>query len=669
MTIKPPLIDSRTPADIAEQTRRLLCHHLSAPPYRWRPGDDGGEAGRALVGVFAHYCGLIIDRVNRAAEKNFLAFLDLLGNTPVPPMPARVPLTFSLDAAAGEGFAIAAGTRAQAEPPPGVSDPVVFETESDLWITTFELKAFDKTPRNGLPARDVTRLVLAGSGAEERPEKQESIFDQAETFHFGLDLAPGRTFPQNRPVSLFFFIDNAKYDSTEEGSGPSPSTRVIWEYSTDSDWKPLLVEDGSESLTQTGAVEFLVPADLARQQRHLFEKKLFWVRARLEGPGDPLYRPAPCLKGVVLNTVFARQAMSMHNEVLGSSSGNAGQRFKSFRKPILPGQQVEVLERRAAPGIGEEEWVAWQEVSTFYASTPQDRHYVVERSTGEICFGDGKLGMIPPVGTRNVRLGLYRTGGGIAGNVAAGKLKTLVAGQRLIRKVGNLVAADGGAEGETADSVLERAPRALRHRGRAVTVEDYEDLARLTSADVARAWCVPLIDLAAQPGRIISTVADEEEGAGKVSVIIVPRTADAKPLPSRALMERVAGYLRKHSLATTSLSVVGPLYLRIGIEVHLRLASLRFDDRVKRQLGEAFAAYLHPLSGRGGEGWPFGRRPHDSDIHRLIRSVAGIDHVSYLSIDVSADERPLGCTDDPVEAIEATGRFLVCSGQHTVITS
>lgn len=671
MTLKPPLIDSRTSTDIAEQTRQLLCHYFSGAPHYWRPGDDGGEAGRALAGVFAHYCGLVIDRVNRAAEKNFLAFLDLLGNVPVPPLPAQVPLSFLLEGTASEGFSIAAGTRAQAEPPAGSSEPLMFETTSDLWVTTLELAAFDKTPNNGLPARDVTRLILSTSGAEERTDKQEGIFDQAETFHFGLDLAKGRAFPENRPVSLFFFISNAKYDSTGEVVGPGPATRVVWEYSASATaWKPLLVEDESESLTRSGSVQFLVPADFTRQQRHLFERKLFWVRARLEGPANPaIYRPAPRLKGVALNTVFAQQAMSMRNEVLGSSNGNAGQSFTAFRKPVLPGQRLEVLERQAAAGAAEEAWSLWQEVPNFYGSTPQDRHYIVDRITGEIRFGDGKLGMIPPSGTRNVRLGHYQTGGGAAGNIAVGQLKTLVAGHRLIRKVSNHVAAAGGAAGETTDSVLDRAPRALRHRGRAVTSEDYEDLARLASGDVARALCVPLINLAAQPCQVISTVADEEQGAGQVSVIVVPQTSDSKPLPSRALIERVGEYLRRNSLATTSLSVVGPLYLRVNIEVHLHLASLRFDDRVKRELGAAFAAYLHPLGGRGGLGWPFGRRPHDSDIHRLIRSVAGIDHVSYLSISLSADERPFGCTGDPVEAIEATDRFLICSGQHSVITS
>ena len=60
--------------------------------------------------------------------------------------------------------------------------------------------------------------------------------------------------------------------------------------------------------------------------------------------------------------------------------------------------------------------------------------------------------------------------------------------------------AAGGAAAELLAALLEREPRKLRHRGRAVTLEDYEDLAKLASPDVARAKCVPLYDLETNPG-------------------------------------------------------------------------------------------------------------------------------------------------------------------------
>lgn len=681
MSVRPflPLIDPRKPADIEAQIRQLLYQYLHAR-YGWQSGDDGGEAGKALTGIFAHYCGLIIDRINRAPEKNFLAFLDLLGNSLTPPMPAQVPLTFFLDQSATEGIAVPAGTRVQAEPGEGATEPILFETDRDLWLSPLELRTFAKGPTDDSALTDLTALINTLKDRKGKKQTDEKVFAQRETYFFGLDLRTDRPFPENRPVSLYLFIGNPEYAPTTTST--LSEQRVDWECSVDPNgrWQRLLIEDGTQGLTQSGVVEFLVPNNFSRAKKKLKqenqpeqEANLFWVRASL--PAGTTYQPSPFLKGMALNTVMAQQTVSVRDEILGSSNGNPGQVFTTFRKPVLPGQRIEVMERRVvtAPktGAAHEEWVPWEEVADFHVSTRLDRHYVVDHHTGQIRFGNGQRGMIPPIGTRNVRAASYRTGGGSAGNVAAGIIKTLVTGGRYIERVNNFLPAAGGADAETPDSLLERAPKALRHRHRAVTAEDYEDLAKLASPEVARVLCVPLIDLANEPSKVITTPQEEIAGAGKVSVIIVPRTQVANPLPTQGLMRHVETYLRDNAVATTSISVVGPLYLRVNISVTLRLQSIRFDSHLKRELSDAFTTFLHPLTGRYGQGWPFGRKPHESDIHRLIGTVTGVAYVQSVKIELVADNRPFDgdSTDSDFECIEKTGRFLIYSGQHTVTTT
>ena len=229
MLRKAPFVDQRTPDQISRQTLDLLFEYLrqrdndlpgssTLERYNWPRGSDGGEAGRALVGVFAHYCGLIIDRVNRAPEKNFLAFLDLLGNSLIPPAPAQVPITFFLDAATTEGFVLTAGTQIQSDSGNGSPSPIVFETERDLWISNFDLQIIGKKTGNTLIPEDLTELIMGPVRKEENFQKVERLFDQGETFFFGLNLAAQRNIEENRPVSLFFFIDNPLYDSTAAGT-------------------------------------------------------------------------------------------------------------------------------------------------------------------------------------------------------------------------------------------------------------------------------------------------------------------------------------------------------------------------------------------------------------------------------------------------------------------
>ena len=674
MLIRPPSIDSRTPAEIAEQTHQLLIHYLGSK-YGWSTGHDGGEAGRALVGVFAHYCGLVVDRINRAPEKNFLAFLDLLGNVLTPPQPAKVPLSFALDDAAPLGCAVVGGTQVQAEVDGG-DEPVVFETARDLWVSNFELQALVRVPVVGATELDVTWLIRHPARTINRMGPPERIFDQFETIYFGLQLTEGRPFEPRRPLTVHFFIDDATYESSVRRAESSSQVRVTWEYSAGTQpekWNTLVVEDDTQGLTQAGVIELLVPEDFVPVQRRNFQRKMHWLRARLVDAtqGNCIYEPAPPLSGVALNTVSAQNAVTVRKEVLGGSDGNSDQVFTAFRKPLLPGQQVEVQELQVAGsstgGIRSETWVPWTEVSDFYASKPSDRHYVVNRQTGELRFGDGVRGKIPPPGVRNLRLAAYRTGGGVIGNVPVGALQTLLAANRLVAKVSNLAAAQGGADSETDTSLLERAPRVLRHRGRAVTDEDIEDLTKLASADVARALCVPLIDLAQNPSKVIATTEDELAGAGLTSVIIVPRSKAEKPLPSQALLHQVRDKLLQHCPATAMLSVVGPLYLRVDVKVEVVLTAMRFEERVTRQLRALFRSYLHPLTGRDGLGWPFGRAPQASDFQRLLTNVEGVHHASSLTVTAWAEETPFDYNGtEPLTCIQNTGRFLVCSGRHDI---
>ena len=245
-----------------------------------------------------------------------------------------------------------------------------------------------------------------------------------------------------------------------------------------------------------------------------------------------------------------------------------------------------------------------------------------------------------------------------------GTLNTLVAGSKSIARVTNLFAATGGADVEQVNSLLDRAPRSLRHRTRAVTQEDYEDLSKLASTEVARALCVPLQDLAADasaPYVFIDTIEEEKAGVGKVSVIVVPRSQAPKPVPTPDLMRRVQTYLADRASAGAAVTVVGPLYLRVDVRVEIRLQSLRWKDTVERELRACFASFLHPLTGNDGTGWPFGRRPQESDLYPEIVKLPGSTFVSNLSISVSADDPAR--TEDTLR----TQRFLVYSGAHTIL--
>ncbi|MGH9896976.1 MAG: baseplate J/gp47 family protein, partial [bacterium] len=132
-----PQIDQRTHADIVAETE-LLAARYSA----WRPSPTGKlDPGGTLIRIFGRFAELIIQRLNRVPEKNFLAFLNLIGTELLPAQPARTLLTFKLAENSPVDAVVPAGTQVAAPPLEGEEDEVIFETTRDLVVTRTQLQA------------------------------------------------------------------------------------------------------------------------------------------------------------------------------------------------------------------------------------------------------------------------------------------------------------------------------------------------------------------------------------------------------------------------------------------------------------------------------------------------------------------------------------------------
>src|SRR2546422_10884578 len=139
MPSQAPVLDPRSEVQLAQEVRERLAVHVP----EWHETDPASGAidrvGGAVIGAFAHLAATVVERLNRAPDKNFLAFVDLLGAAPLPPQPARAPLAFSLAAASPTDAVVPAGTRVAAPPAEGEKEPILFETERELVVTAARL--------------------------------------------------------------------------------------------------------------------------------------------------------------------------------------------------------------------------------------------------------------------------------------------------------------------------------------------------------------------------------------------------------------------------------------------------------------------------------------------------------------------------------------------------
>jgi hypothetical protein len=192
--------------------------------------------------------------------------------------------------------------------------------------------------------------------------------------------------------------------------------------------------------------------------------------------------------------------------------------------------------------------------------------------------------------------------------------------------------------GESLTEAVKNTVLALRKPFRAVTCEDFENLALnfdeedvLAGAppQIARTRCVPRRDLVADDP--VNRGTDEP---GHVSVIIVPfRTGTEKlPQPVDDLRQKVYAFLDKRRLITTIIHVAKPAYFSFTVQLTIVLMpdTIALDqaailDAIKKVLQDFF----DPLTG-GDErtGWPFGRNVYVSEIYNLLDVQPGVDYIT-----------------------------------------
>jgi predicted phage baseplate assembly protein len=219
-----------------------------------------------------------------------------------------------------------------------------------------------------------------------------------------------------------------------------------------------------------------------------------------EGGYTTLYFQDGLQYGYIRNTVTlnANVALATHgetvaNEVLGSGNGaQANQRFVLKRPPLtyVPAATASGGESTLTVRVNN---IEWEQVSSLYGLGANDEKYITrldDDGNTTIIFGDGLQGARPPTGRENI-VATYRSGLGLAGEVAAGSLTTLQSRPLGLRGVTNPLEASGAEDAETMDNARANAPLTVLTMERIVSLQDFEDFAR-SFAGVGKAKAVVL---------------------------------------------------------------------------------------------------------------------------------------------------------------------------------
>ena len=660
-------LDDRRFDDLVAELRRRI------PAYtpEWTDHNDS-DPGIALIQLFAWLEETALWRLNRAPDKSFVKFIELVGQGLLQPAPAKTELTFKLSSKdLQDAVLIPQGTQVSMSASDG-GGPVVFETDDNLYAYGGALTVVQSFDGAQYRIQTESNRLADGSFYPLSPTPQRNS-----ALYLGFD----RAFP-NGQHRLTIHSASAPVVGNVSGTPSSGTPPVIayWEYSSGPNtWEQLTVDsDGTQNLTHTGAVLFEAPSDMVATAAGLSQAPpLFWIRFRIDQILGPGYERPPQIQDVLTNTVGATNAVTETDELLGASNGLPNQTFKLSNVPVLPKDPSVAGIIAVDEGSG---FVTWTEVSDLLSYGRDDQVYTLDYSSGTVTFGDGEHGKIPhwlsddgsndeTADIPNIKAVSYRWGGGGRGNGGPNTITTLESSIAYVDSVTNLRPSLGGQDEETVNQARIRVPQALRTQSRAVTASDFEFLATQTpGAQIRRAKALslynPSFNLQQPTG--VGAQMNRVPVPGAVTVLIVPDSPVQPPIPSADTIALVESWLDQHRLITTELFVDSPKFRKVEVEARVTVDPSANLGNVTLDLQNRLLAFFNPLTGGpAGAGWDLGGSIYFSETYRQILITPGVLRIESQAVKTFVDDIPQPANQD----IPLAENEVVYSMNHTVIAS
>lgn len=642
MPLEVPSLDDRRFQELVNESKRRV--QKSCPEWSDHNVHDPGVT---LIELFAWMTEQVIYRLNRVPGNLYVKFLELLGVRLIPPTAARAPITFWLAAPQPATARIPARTQV-ATMRTETHDAMVFETVEDLDL---------------IPCAFLT-AASAIKGAKARPRDDDLLRGKGFSC-FGTKPQAGDALLIGLTQAVPSCAVTLRLGCPIGGLGIDPDwPPLAWEAWDGEAWVTCEVErDDTKGLNRDGEVVLHVPRSHSAAVLEL--RRAGWLRACVTPTQEnqPAYTASPLITDIAAftcgGTVDAVNADIIEGEEIGIAEGVPGQRFHLQRHPVVPGDPliVEV--------ITDETREEWTEVADFSASGTEDRHFVFDAVAGEVALGPAvrepggalrQYGSVPAKGA-SLRIRSYRTGGGSNGNVARGALRVLKSSIPYVARVENRRPAAGGVDGESIDNAKVRGPILLRHLGRAVTTEDYEQLAREAAPEVARVRCL---------------AATEGVEAGVVRLLVVPaassdggRLAFGQLIPAAETVARIGRRLDECRPIGSRVVVEAPHYRWVTVVARLRTGRPGVAARLHEEALEALYTYFNAIvGGPNGGGWPFGHPVHVGEVYSVLQRLSGtelVEEVRLFAADPETKER-----SEALQRLELDPNELVFSFEHQV---
>lgn len=221
-----PMIYPMDQAKLIEQIQKLAVHYCSTEyfPEAWKDisSIQSDKQADALIRIFARMMEMVIHRLNKVPDKNFLTFLDLVGVSLSSPRVARVPLTFTMAGGANH-YSIPGGIQVATAEAKG-QEAVVFETEKALTVITPNLiKAVSLSPADD-KWTDHSQVLFGSHG------KEIELFKGKNLISHRLYLGHSKLFSFKEETAITLEIVISTETGVSTGSREADKWEAEWYY-------------------------------------------------------------------------------------------------------------------------------------------------------------------------------------------------------------------------------------------------------------------------------------------------------------------------------------------------------------------------------------------------------------------------------------------------------
>ena len=510
----------------------------------------------------------------------------------------------------------------------------------------------------GTEITDVTNKILEGESF--------TAFSKGNYNDTALYLGFDRKFEKG-PVSLWWQI---------EGVQRTKNCSLRFFYSTIHGFKEMKVVDYTSNLSRSGIMMFLPPADMA--VTNMEGRKCCWLKiCNVEAKE---FTQTVNVRQISTNGVIAYNTETLPIQEFYLEEAKTALVFPLRAEGILDAEvwvneknefTQEDMERMAAEMpeqiriernyLGEisEFYVKWEETKQFYATKPEDRHYILDRMNGRILFGNGVRIKVPQ-NTDGVAFTVQlRCCNGSKGNVAAGAITESSSNWLFVQNIYNPKAAFGGSDMETMERVLQRGASLFSSRGRFVTEQDYEREILHFSDNVDK---VSIINGVGRDG-----IYNER----MLNIVLLMKDCMKGSESFIRLQNELKQHLLEHcelSISPKELQIEEPVFVELNVDIWASVLKMEDSFEIQNLIQDTLKDYLNPISRVSDSGWNIGVLPRKSQILMRLNSLKIPAVIQHMVVTAKYEDSK-GVHEVDIEDIRKSPYMVVVSGNHHVYIS